>query len=229
MINAPRPTDRITVAVVEDDPEVRSLLCEWLDQEPGFACVANYRDAEEALAQLPEAPVRPVVALIDINLPGLNGIDCVRRLKPLLPATQFVMVTVYEDADHIFAALAGGATGYLLKRTGRDELLRAIREVHLGGSPMSSNIARKIVQSFQQPTGSTSQAEALSPRENEVLSLLARGFLYKEVADQIGISIPTVKTYIRRICEKLQVRSRSEANALYANLPRRRPPSEPPV
>lgn len=137
-----------------------------------------------------------------------------------MPGTQFVMITNYEDADHIFDALAAGATGYMLKRTRREDLLAAIAEVHAGGSPMSSNIARKIVLSFRQGS-SNERAGGLSPRESEVLALLARGYLYKEVADMIGLSLPTVKTYIRRICEKLHVHSRAEAVALYINLPRR--------
>jgi DNA-binding NarL/FixJ family response regulator len=163
----------------------------------------------------------PDVVLLDINLPGMSGVDCLLRLKPRLPGAQFIILTVYEDADHIFDALAAGATGYLLKRTRRDELLTALREVHAGGSPMSSNIARKIVQSFQRGAAKPTQAEGLSPRENEVLALLARGYLYKEISDMIGISLPTVKTYIRRICEKLHVHSRAQAVALYVNLPGR--------
>ncbi len=209
----------IKVAIVEDDAAVRAILCEWINGEEGFRCVNDFGDAEAALAVLPGHA--PDVALFDINLPGMSGVECLLRLKPLLPATQFIMLTVYEDADHIFDALAAGATGYLLKRTRREELITALREVHAGGSPMSSNIARKIVQSFQRNGPKPNQAEGLSPRENEVLALLARGYLYKEVADMIGISLPTVKTYIRRICEKLHVHSRAQAVALYVNLPRR--------
>lgn len=209
----------IKVAVIEDDDAVRAILLEWIQQAPGFSCIESFGDAETAMAALPQS--EPAVVLVDINLPGVNGIECVLRLKHRLPRTQFIMLTVYEDADHIFDALAAGATGYLLKRTRREELLTALREVHEGGSPMSSNIARKIVQSFQRVSPQPNQAEGLSPRENEVLALLARGYLYKEVADIIGICLPTVKTYIRRICEKLHVHSRAEAVARYANLPRR--------
>lgn len=212
----------IKVAVVEDDDAVRTILCDWIREADGFACVQQFASAETALASL-GADV-PDVALVDINLPGLNGIECVRRLKATLPQTQFVMLTVYEDANHIFDALAAGATGYLLKRTAREGLLTALREVHAGGSPMSSNIARKVVQSLQSASPKGSSTEGLSPRENEVLALLARGYLYKEVADKIGISLPTVKTYIRRICEKLHVHSRAQAVALYANLPLRKEP-----
>ena len=209
----------IKVAVVEDDADVRGILCEWLREADGFCWVSDFADAEAALAALPGSA--PDVVLLDINLPGMSGVECLAHLKPRLPATQFIMLTVYEDADHIFDALAAGATGYLLKRTRREELLTALREVNNGGSPMSSNIARKIVQSFQHGSKKPNQAEGLSPRETEVLGLLARGYLYKEVADMIGISLPTVKTYIRRICEKLQVHSRAEAVAHFVNMPKR--------
>jgi len=155
---------------------------------------------------------------MDINLPRMNGVEAVRMLKPDLPNTQFVMLTVYEDADHIYNALSAGATGYLLKQTPRDELLNALGDVHGGGSPMTSNIARKVVQSFTQPPAAGSQSEGLSPREREVLELLARGYLYKEIAEKLNISVPTVNTYVRRIYEKLHVRSRAQAVARYAHL-----------
>jgi DNA-binding NarL/FixJ family response regulator len=162
---------------------------------------------------------------MDINLPGMSGVECVRQLKPLLPTTQFVMLTVYEDSDHIFNALTAGAAGYLLKQTPRAELVAAIEEVHRGGSPMTSNIARKVVQSFQQTGPSPREMENLSPREQEVLDLLARGFLYKEIAESLTLSVPTVNTYIRRIYEKLQVRSRAQAVAKYLHqTPAHNPP-----
>lgn len=211
---------RIRVAVVEDDPAVRRILCEWINQSPDFSCIYESGDAESALQGLGGAG--PEVALVDINLPGASGIECVRRLKPKLPDTQFVMLTVYEDSDHIFAALSAGATGYLLKRTPRDALLTALREVQAGGSPMSSNIARKVVQSLQQPQPKAHPSDLLSPREAEVLELLSRGHVYKEIAEAIGISLPTVSTYIRRIYEKLHVHSRSQAIAAYSELPRSR-------
>jgi DNA-binding NarL/FixJ family response regulator len=160
------------------------------------------------------------VVLFDINLPGMNGIECVRRLKPRLPDTQFVMVTVYEDANHIFNALSAGASGYLLKQMRRTELLDALRDVHAGGSPMSSQIARKVVQNFyRNETQNNGATVELSGREREVLELLARGFLYKEIAEMLKISVQTVNTYIRRIYEKLHVRSRAQAVAKYAHLP----------
>jgi len=173
--------------------------------------VNEYGDGVSAVSELPKE--RPNVVLMDINLPGINGIEGVRRLKPLLPDTQFVMLTVYEDADHIFQALAAGASGYLLKQVPRDQLLTALRDVHDGGSPMTSKIARKVVQAFQASGAATAETAELAPREQELLDLLARGYLYKEIADAMSISVGTVNTYIRRIYEKLHVRSRAQAVA----------------
>ncbi len=208
----------ITVSIVEDDAPARGILTEWIRGAEGLKCVGVHEDAERALDSLPQE--RPSVVLMDINMPGMSGIECVRRLKPLMMETQFVMLTVYEDPDHIFKALSSGATGYLLKRTPRAQLLAAIKEVHAGGSPMSSNIARKIVQSYQRLDSASGEApENLSPREREVLDLLARGYLYKEISDSLHISVPTVNTHIRHIYEKLQVRSRSQAVAKYAHIP----------
>lgn len=205
----------ITVSIVEDDTAAGKILSAGIDRTPGFRFVSRFGDAESALVALPQD--KPDVVLMDINLPGMSGVECVRQLKPLLPGTQFVMLTVYEDADHIFNALTAGAAGYLLKQTPRAELVAAIEDVHRGGSPMTSNIARKVVQSFQQAGASQHEMENLSPREQEVLNLLARGFLYKEIAESLGLSVPTVNTYIRRIYEKLQVRSRGQAVAKYLN------------
>jgi DNA-binding NarL/FixJ family response regulator len=203
----------IAVAIVEDNDQLRGTLARVIDRAEGFRCVGQHASAEDALAALPQQ--KPDVVLMDINLPGLNGVECVRRLKPLLPQTQVVMLTVYEDTDNIFNALAAGASGYLLKRTSRDELLAAIKEVHAGGSPMTAHIARKVVQSFQRAGPSPQPAENLSPREQEVLDLLSQGFLYKEIADRLGVSYETVHTYIRRIYEKLHVRTRTEAVAKF--------------
>ena len=208
----------IAVAIVEDDVPAREILAGWIRSAEGFRLAGEYDDAESAIARLPLE--KPSVVLFDINLPGMNGIECVRKLKPRLPDTQFLMVTVYEDANHIFNALSAGASGYLLKQMRRNELLDAMKDVHAGGSPMSSQIARKVVQSFRrnenQGGGETIE---LSPREREVLELLARGYLYKEIAEMLKISVQTVNTYIRRIYEKLHVRSRAQAVAKYANLP----------
>ena len=205
----------ITVSIVEDDGEARKLLVGWIKRAEGLRCVGEHGSAEKALTALPQE--KPSVVLMDINLPGMNGVECVRRLKTVMPATQFVMLTVYEDADHIFNALAAGATGYLLKQTPRTELLSALQDVNRGGSPMASNIARRVVQSFQQTMSPNVEAEDLSGREQEVLNLLARGFLYKEIAESLNISVATVNTYIRRIYEKLHVRSRSQAVAKYTH------------
>jgi DNA-binding NarL/FixJ family response regulator len=203
----------ITVSIVEDDARVRESLVGLVSRAKGFSCVSHYATGEDALLGVPK--IRPEVVLMDINLPGMSGIDCVRKLKLLDPRCLVVMLTVYENTEQIFKALEGGASGYLLKSTAPDELLSAIQEVHRGGSPMTSHIARKVVQSFQQPVTGNKATENLSPREQEVLELLAKGFLYKEIADQLKISFETVHTYIRRIYEKLQVRSRTEAVAKF--------------
>jgi Response regulator containing a CheY-like receiver domain and an HTH DNA-binding domain len=207
----------IGVSMIEDDAPAREIIAGWIRRAEGFHLVSEHGSAESALAKMPAE--NPNVVLVDINLPGMSGIECIGRLKPILPETQFVMVTVYEDADHIFHALAVGASGYLLKQTPRADLLAALKEVHAGGSPMSSNIARKVVQSFRRPELEANPSYELSPREREVLELLARGYLYKEIADSLQISVPTVNTYIRRIYEKLHVRSRAQAVAKYANFP----------
>ncbi len=201
----------IAVSIVEDDPGVRSSLVKLINSSPGYRCVSQHSSAENALDEIPR--LKPDVALMDINLPGINGVECVRKLKPLLPRTQVIMLTVYQNTDHIFKALAAGATGYLLKQTPPAELLAAIRDVNAGGSPMSGHIARKIVQSFQESSAAREATESLSPREAEVLDLLAKGFLYKEIADQMKISYATVHTHIRHVYEKLHVRSRTEAVA----------------
>ena len=203
----------IKVSIVEDSHQLRGTLARVISRAEGFECLGQYESAEEALKGLPQE--KPDVVLMDINLPGMNGVECVRRLKQVAPGIQVMMLTVYEDTENIFNALAAGATGYLLKRTSRAELLDAIRDVKQGGSPMTTHIARKVVQSFQQTGPSSQPTENLSPREQEVLNCLSQGFLYKEIADQLGISYETVHTYIRRIYEKLQVRTRTEAVAKY--------------
>lgn len=212
------PSAAITAMVVEDDTSVRNILTTWLREADGFDCVGVFPDVESAIPQIAHA--KPDVVLVDINLPGLSGIECVRQLKPRVPNTQFVMLTVYEDSNHIFDALSAGATGYLIKTTSREALISALREVRAGGSPMSGNIARKVVQLLHQPKSALKPAEELSKRENEVLALLAQGYLYKEIADALGIGLETVNTYIRRIYEKLHVHSRAQAVARYTNLQR---------
>jgi DNA-binding NarL/FixJ family response regulator len=207
----------IKVSIVEDDPKAREILVDWINRAEGLRCVSNHGSGEEALENMPAQ--KPEIVLMDINLPGMNGPECVRRLKPLLPETQFMMLTVYEDSDHIFQALQAGATGYLLKQTPRATLISALREVNVGGSPMTANIARKVVKAFHQVSASEHSTAELSARESEVLQLLAQGYLYKEIADTLGISLPTVNTYIRRVYEKLHVRSRAQAIAKFAYIP----------
>lgn len=213
--------DMIDVAIIEDDASVRGILIDWVQHAKDFRCVTGCGSAERALQDLPS--LKPSVVLVDINLPDMNGTECVRRLKSLLPTTQFVMLTVYEDTNHIFDALAAGASGYLLKATPLDEVFAAVKNVHEGGSPMSSHIARKVVQFFQRCHLPSHENEKLSPREVEVLNLLARGYLYKEIAESLHITLRTVNTHIYRIYEKLHVCSRSQAVAKFINFPDRLP------
>ena len=203
----------INVSIVEDNEQLRGTLARVIGRADGFDCVSQYGSAEAALEGLPKD--LPDVVLMDINLPGMNGVECVRKLKELAPAIHSVMLTVYEDTENIFNALAAGADGYLLKRTKSAELLEAIREVQRGGSPMTTHIARKVTQSFIKAGPSPKASENLSQREQEVLDCLSQGFLYKEIAEKLGISYETVHTYIRRIYEKLQVRTRTEAVAKF--------------
>ena len=205
----------ITVSIVEDSEQLRSTLARMIGRAEGFQCLGDFGTAEDAIEAIPKNP--PNVVLMDINLPGMNGVECVRKLKQLTPTTQVVMLTAYEDTENIFNSLAAGASGYLLKRSKSAEILEAIRDVQNGGSPMTTHIARKVVQSFQASAAAAPAAaepsEDLSPREQEVLNLLSQGFMYKEISDKLGISFETVRTYIRRIYEKLHVRTRTEAVA----------------
>jgi DNA-binding NarL/FixJ family response regulator len=203
----------ITVAIVEDDEWFSKALAKHLDRAPGFRCLGRYGTGEEALERLPDDP--PDVVLMDINLPGLSGIECVRQLKPRLRRSQILMLTVYEESGRIFDALQAGASGYLLKRTSQADLLEAIAEVHEGGSPMTGSIARKVVQFFSRQADTTSETEQLSPREKEILILLSRGMAYKEISEQLSLSIHTVRMHIHGIYGKLQVHSRGEAVARY--------------
>ncbi len=205
------------ISIVEDNDKLRGTLAKVISRAEGFKCVSDYGNAEEALADLPK--IKPDVVLMDINLPGMNGVECVRKLKVILPTTQVMMLTVYEDTDNIFNALAAGANGYMLKRTPAKELLEAIHEVLRGGSPMTTHIARKVVLSFQKSAAASAKTanelSELSEREQQVLDLLAQGLIYKEIGEKLGISYETVHTYIRRIYEKLQVRTRTEAVAKF--------------
>lgn len=202
----------IVVSIVEDDDGVRAGLVRLLEKSRDFRVLASYPSAEAALRAIPQA--RPDILLMDINLPTMNGVECVQKLHALDPSLRVIMLTVYEDPEQIFDALRAGAIGYLLKQKSSEKLLEAIRDAHQGGSPMSSQIARKVVHFFQS-SRQTATGDELSAREMEVLTLLSKGHLIKEIADHLGISFVTVRTYIRRIYEKLHVHSRSQAVAKF--------------
>ena len=208
-------TSVLRVSVVEDDSVVREQLVHQLGRSTGFVCVSSHRSAEEALEQLPAHA--PDVVLMDINLPKMSGIDCVRNLKGIMPKTQYVMLTVYEDADVIFKSLLAGAVGYLLKgRSGSgSQVLEAVRDAACGGSPLNSLIARKIVQHFHHQPVHVGKEQPISTREREVLELLSKGLPYKEIADMLGVGIETVRKHCHNIYEKLQVSSRTEAVVKY--------------
>jgi DNA-binding NarL/FixJ family response regulator len=208
----------IRVAIVDDDDGVRTKLGHAVARFNGCACVGQFSSGEDALAGLPASA--PDVVLMDINLPGMNGIECVRQIKPAHPGIEFIMLTVYEDTESVFNALAAGASGYLLKLVTRQELLEAIQRVHAGGSPMTSHIARKVVQSFRHTTPMETETTKLSPREQQVLEYLAKGFLYKEISGALDISYDTVHNHIRHIYEKLHVRSRTQAVTRYLDVAR---------
>jgi DNA-binding NarL/FixJ family response regulator len=203
----------ITVSIVDDEADLREHIAGYLAAAGDIRCVSAYASAEEALERLPQD--KPDVVLMDINLGGMDGIECVRRLKTQMPEAQVLMLTVFEDTEKIFSALAAGASGYLLKRMSPKKLLEAIAEVREGGSPMSASIARKVVQSFQAAPPQGDESVDLSQRERSVLDGLAEGLAYKQIADQLGVSIHTVRNYIRRIYEKLHVQTRTEAVAKF--------------
>ncbi len=205
----------IRVAIVEDEGSVRENLARLIDSAQGFSCVGKFSTAEDALRFLPK--LLPDVALMDINLPGLSGIECVRKLKQKLPTTQFLMLTIEEDGQRVFESLQTGATGYLVKNLPRDKILEAVADVHRGGSPISSHIARLIVRSFQRSRPTPEPETDLTLRESEILSLLARGYRSKEIGDELRISATTVNTHVRNVYEKLHVRSRAEAVARFLN------------
>jgi DNA-binding NarL/FixJ family response regulator len=199
----------ITIAIVEDDAGIRRGL-EWLlKSTPDFSCVASCKNAEEAMTLLPS--VAPQVVLMDIHLPDHSGIECAARIKEMLPATQVVMITVYDDDEKVFNALRAGASGYILKRTPPKKILQAIREVHSGGVPMSSEIARKVLGAFREPVATPAEEQNLSPREQEVLELLSEGCANKEIADKLSLSVETVTWHLKHIYTKLHVRSRTQA------------------
>jgi DNA-binding NarL/FixJ family response regulator len=199
----------ITVSIVEDTEDIREAMRVLINGSAGFECVHVFADAEEALDKLPENDID--VVLMDIGLPGMDGIDCMKTLRPVMPDAQFMMCTVYDDDDHIFDALKSGASGYILKRTSPAQILEAIRDLHGGGSPMSSEIARRVVASMQKNNKTNETSETLTNRELEILDFLAKGYLYKEIAAELFISKETVKKHIHNIYDKLHVQNRTEA------------------
>ena len=200
-----------SVVVVEDNRGLREQLVQILEAAPDLKCLGAFPSAEEALPQI--LAKNPDVVLMDIRLPGMSGIQCVAEIKKVLPAMQIIMVTVYEDSERIFRALKAGANGYLVKSSPPKKLLAAIRDVSTGGAPLSSHIANKVVRHFHLIGNSPREAENLSPREHEVLELLASGFIYKEIGDKLSIGTETVRTHVKNICQKMHVRSRLEAVA----------------
>jgi DNA-binding NarL/FixJ family response regulator len=199
----------ISVAIIEDLEEIREGLKNYIEPDKELVVVCAVGSAEEAVIALPR--LQPDIALMDINLPDMNGIKCIRAIKNDCPATQFMMFTIYENDEKIFEALQAGASGYLLKNTSPSQILEAIKELHNGGSPMSPNIARKVVNIFREKKDNPVHSNLLGHRENEVLELLARGLLYKEIADQLSLAVGTVRQHIHNIYEKLHVQNRTEA------------------
>jgi len=204
---------QIKVAIVDDDEGIRTSLASLIRRSSSLRLAGDYADAEMALKEIPRHP--PDVVLMDINLPGMKGYDCVRQLKAALPAVQFLMLTVYEDSDSLFNSLKAGASGYLLKRTASARLVEAIRDVHSGGAPMTPQLARRVVQFFSKPASGDLSVSRLTPGEKEFLDQLANGYAYKEIADRMKISIDTVRSYVRTVYEKLHVHSRTEAVVKY--------------
>jgi DNA-binding NarL/FixJ family response regulator len=199
----------INVLIVEDDPEIRDWMQSVLKQADGINCLLAFPDAESCLKLYEKN--NPDVVIMDIHLPGMNGIECIKKIKPLKPRVQFIMFTVFEDDENVFESLCAGASGYILKNATPEKLVEAIKELYAGGSPMSSSIARRVISSFQKPDSNQSQYNKLTPREKELLDLLSKGYRYKEIAERMFISVETVRTHIRNIYEKLQVQSRTEA------------------
>jgi DNA-binding NarL/FixJ family response regulator len=197
------------IAIVEDNRVIRESLMEFVHADPEFTCVCACATAEEALKLIPKQ--QPDIVLMDVQLPNMSGIECTAQLKQAMPGLHIIMVTVYEDTERIFKALRAGACGYLLKRCTPEELISAVREVKQGGAPMSREIARKVISSFQEPLTTAAEMEELSPREREILELLAAGFPNKQIADRLGLTDGTVRWHLRHVYNKLHVRSRTEA------------------
>jgi DNA-binding NarL/FixJ family response regulator len=203
----------VIVGIVEDDAVLRKSLARLVGEAHGMQNVIACASGEEALQKLPA--FKPRVVLMDLNLPQMPGTECIRKLKDLLPATQVIVLTVYEDSEHIFRALKAGASGYLLKRSEPDEVLEAIKNASEGGAPMSSQVAQRVVHSFHEPAAAGLDTTTLTDREKEILTFLSKGFANKEIAEKMSISVPTVRTHLRHIYEKLHVRSRTEAIVKY--------------
>ncbi len=199
----------IKVLIVEDDPEIRDWLAGVINTADNLMLLQAFSDSESCITSY--GNFEPDVVIMDIHLPGINGIECIKKIKPAKPAVQFIMFTVFEDDDNVFESLCAGATGYILKNTTPQKLVDAVIEVYNGGSPMSSSIARKVISSFQRPGSNHTEYSKLSIREKELLDLLAKGYRYKEIAGLLFISVETVRTHIRNIYEKLHVQSRTEA------------------
>jgi DNA-binding NarL/FixJ family response regulator len=199
----------IKISIVEDQHEMRESLVAWLGDAPGLRCVGAHATGEEALKKIPEE--KPDVVLMDINLTGMNGIQCVARLKEFLPRTQVLMLTTYDEGDMIFDSLRAGANGYLLKNMPQAELVEAVQQVHAGGAPMSLQIARKVINHFHHINKPVPEISQLTGREHEILKLLAKGYMYKEIADQLCISMSTVRSHVCAVYDKLHVHSRTQA------------------
>lgn len=204
---------QIKVAIVDDDEGIRTSLSSLIERAAGFKLVGGFANGETALKEIPK--LAPDVVIMDINLPGIKGYECVRQLKAASPSVQFLMLTVYEDSDSLFNSLRAGASGYLLKRTASARLLEAIRDVYEGGSPMTPQLARRVVQFFTKSAAESSPLAKLTPAEREFLDQLSKGYAYKEIADRMNISIDTVRSYVRTVYEKLHVHSRTEAVVKY--------------
>jgi DNA-binding NarL/FixJ family response regulator len=204
---------QIKVAIVDDDEGIRSSLASLIRRAPNLKLTGDYANAEAAVKEIPARV--PDVVLMDINMPGMNGVECVRQLKAALPQLQILMLTVYEDSDSLFNSFKAGASGYLLKRTASAKLIEAIADVHAGGSPMTPQLARRVVQFLSRPAGVDASLPKLTPGEKEFLDQLAKGYAYKEIADRMNISIDTVRSYVRTVYEKLHVHSRTEAVVKY--------------
>jgi DNA-binding NarL/FixJ family response regulator len=211
------------IAIVEDNKVIRESLMEFIHADPECRCVCACATAEEALKVIPKH--EPEIVLMDIQLPNMSGIDCLAQLKQLLPSVHIIMVTVYEDTERIFKALRMGACGYLLKRCAPEELIAAIREVRQGGAPMSREIARKVIASFQEPLATAMEVEDLTAREREILELLANGFPNKQIADRLGLTDGTVRWHLRHVYNKLHVRSRTEAALKFRSTKQDKPDS----